>query len=345
MYSMKVLFDKLWENKKPFVFFRTPGANQITLYYQEDNSLHLDNGFSKEGFVMRPFKITKEVVCIPARQQKKFSIPKPKVFERKRPYFLEDQSQKATHAQWVSQALQEIQKGQLKKVVVSQKITVGQAIEDHLSFFLRLIHSHPNALVYFWHHPHTGTWVGATPERLLSANKKKYQTMALAGTLPYTLGEANWGEKERVEQQLVVDAILQGLKKIIPRDAIRCSPRYSKRAGHLYHLCTDIHFSASSRTVAELVRVLHPTPAVGGYPKEVSLQFIAQTEDYDRSYYSGILGPLGKDKKELFVNLRCAEIKKDKIDLYVGGGITEASQIELEWQELIGKSKALLRWL
>ena len=84
---------------------------------------------------MRPFKITKEVVCIPARQQKKFSIPKPKVFEQKRPYFIKDQSQKASHAQWVSQALQEIQKGQLKKVVVSQKITVGQAIEDHLSFF------------------------------------------------------------------------------------------------------------------------------------------------------------------------------------------------------------------
>ena len=45
------------------------------------------------------------------------------------------------------------------------KITVGQAIEDHLSF-LGLIHSHPNALVYFWHHPRTGTWVGATPELL-----------------------------------------------------------------------------------------------------------------------------------------------------------------------------------
>ena len=111
MYSMKVLFDELWENKKPFVFFRTPGANQITLYCQEDSSLHFDNGFSKEGFVMRPFKITKEVVCIPARQQKKFSIPKPKVFEQKRPYFIKDQSQKASHAQWVSQALQEIQKG------------------------------------------------------------------------------------------------------------------------------------------------------------------------------------------------------------------------------------------
>src|SRR6202021_687877 len=92
-----------------------------------------------------------------------------------------------------------------------------------------------------------------------------------------------------------------------------------------------------------LVSELHPTPAVCGIPLNDATQFIKETEGYDRGYYTGFLGPCNMDgKTELYVNLRCAELFADCINLYVGGGITKDSIPENEWEETEMKSKTLL---
>ena len=96
------------------------------------------------------------------------------------------------------------------------------------------------------------------------------------------------------------------------------------------------------RTYSELIQNLHPTPAVGGLPKAASLDFIQTHENYDRRFYSGVLGPIGSRVKEVFVNLRCGEIQNQQLNLYVGGGVTAASQVEKEWRELMRKSETLL---
>lgn len=72
-------------------------------------------------------------------------------------------------------------------------------------------------------------------------------------------------------------------------------------------------------------------------------QFIKGTERYDRKYYTGFLGPCNMDSKtNLFVNLRCAEVFSDSVNLYIGGGITKDSKPEKEWEETELKSKTLL---
>ncbi|HXB11581.1 MAG TPA: chorismate-binding protein, partial [Bacteroidia bacterium] len=60
-------------------------------------------------------------------------------------------------------------------------------------------------------------------------------------------------------------------------------------------------------------------------------------------YYTGYLGPYNIDgKAELFVNLRCAEVFNDSVNIYVGGGITSDSVAEKEWDETVMKSQTLL---
>ena len=71
--------------------------------------------------------------------------------------------------------------------------------------------------------------------------------------------------------------------------------------------------------MALLVQELHPTPAVGGLPKDIAVDYILAHEDYDRAYYTGYLGPFSNGKQaNLFVNLRCATVFDDTIRLFTG---------------------------
>ena len=100
--------------------------------------------------------------------------------------------------------------------------------------------------------------------------------------------------------------------------------------------------------LAQLLNKLHPTPAVCGLPKETAKNFILEHEGYDRSFYTGFLGEInlnsGGEKSantHLFVNLRCMELFEDKAVLFVGGGITNDSNNEKEWEETVAKSSTM----
>ena len=88
--------------------------------------------------------------------------------------------------------------------------------------------------------------------------------------------------------------------------------------------------------------MLHPTPAVCGLPKEEAKQFILDNELYNRDFYTGFLGELNlKGQTNLYVNLRCMQLKDNRISIYVGGGITADSNAENEWEETVIKAKVM----
>jgi isochorismate synthase len=69
-------------------------------------------------------------------------------------------------------------------------------------------------------------------------------------------------------------------------------------------------------------------------PKELATEFILANEQYNRSYYAGFLGEFNsQNTTDLFVNLRCFEIEKNSVTLYVGCGITKDSSPEKEYVE------------
>ena len=98
----------------------------------------------------------------------------------------------------------------------------------------------------------------------------------------------------------------------------------------------------------DLVLLLHPTPAVGGLPKIKAINFINFIEGYNREFYAGYLGEIGyndNSKTDLYVNLRCMKIQKNKdnfeANLYIGCGITKDSIPENEWFETVNKAMTL----
>lgn len=189
--------------------------------------------------------------------------------------------------------------------------------------------------------PGVRRWIGATPETLLDCDGVSLTTMALAGTRKAG-AQGPWGQKEQEEQQIVTDYISKvfrdkGLEPII-------GERFSRKAGQVEHLCTPISLKVGSANgrLAEILSALHPTPAVGGYPKELAMEWIRRVEPHERRYYGGYLGPMFGEHVRLFVNLRCMEVDDSRLRLYVGGGLTDKSDPKSEWKETEEKAQTLL---
>ncbi|MBC6605255.1 chorismate-binding protein [Hymenobacter sp. BT188] len=251
----------------------------------------------------------------------------------------------AEYTALVRRGVAAIEQGEVQKVVSSR--ATRQLLPpgfDPLQAFEDLQARYPQAFVSLVSAPGAGTWLGATPEVLAEVTPEgTFRTMALAGTQPLTPGltpqKAIWRQKEIEEQALVARYIVSCFKQLRLREYDEIGPR-TVVAGELLHLRTD--FAVHLRQVpfpslgTDMLRLLHPTSAVGGMPRQAALDFLQQYEGYDRAYYSGFLGPVNLPQAgvaRLFVNLRCMQLRPTEAILYAGTGLTIDSDPEREWEE------------
>ncbi|WP_241244360.1 chorismate-binding protein [Flagellimonas marinaquae] len=341
--------DTIWskvgeslEKGLPFALYRKPDAAQIYGVFQSSKDLNVTKDFTESGFVFAPFDKTDKAILvqpdafwtaeyIPGKSQNTAS-------------FSLDESGKEAHLQLVKRGIAEIKKGRLQKVVLSRKMEVPIS-QSPLGIFKTLLNTYPSAFGYLFHHPEIDTWCGATPETLVKVQNRQLRTMSLAATLPHIeTEEPQWGEKEIQEQQMVSEYI--GDKLAHAMEVLEIDEAESVRAGNLWHLRSEVRGTMLPNIkVREVIKALHPTPAVCGIPTGEAQLFIASNENYERTYYTGFLGELNlaqDGETALFVNLRCMELKGDRAFIFVGGGITEASDPESEWVETQNKSKTML---
>ncbi|MFV8443061.1 isochorismate synthase [Flavobacterium sp. LB2P44] len=337
----------------PFVLYRKPNNIKVVGFFQNNDHLYFAENFEETGFVFAPFEGS-QMILIPKNQSVKWEtlITSCKEKDDTEIIYSENDQAKVHFEILVQKGVDAIAKGTLKKVVLSRKEIVDLSVFDLVSIFEKLIEKYPTAFCYCWFHPKIGLWMGATPERLLKSNNNTFYTMALAGTQKIkNTTEVVWKKKEIEEQQFVTDFILNNLKNLTSEVAV--SSPYTLQAGTLAHIKTDIEgIINENSSLNTLVSVLHPTPAVCGLPKEAAKEFIIENEGYDREYYTGFLGELNKEgfhkeelKSDLYVNLRCMQIKDQQAYLYVGCGITKDSIPDKEWKESVYKSMTMKKIL
>jgi len=253
---------------------------------------------------------------------------------------------KREYLSYIRQIIKEIGTTSLEKVVLSRVINVDD-IKPYgsIGLFIELCRKYPNAFVFFFYSPGVGLWLGATPETLMLNKNTRYRIISLAGTVkwqPELTFTQLWNSKELEEQQMVTDFV----KKVIDESGITgydVKGPETLRAGNMAHLRTIFRFESEDPGLIDpLIDKLHPTPAVCGLPQDMSREVIALTEIYDRTYYTGFLGPVCNDSFSLFVNLRCLQYTKKGVQLFVGGGLTKDSQPEAEWEETEMKAQTLL---
>lgn len=238
-----------------------------------------------------------------------------------------------------------IEAGTVRKVVSSRAVRRPLPAEfDALAAFEDLQARYPNAFVSLVSAPGVGTWLGATPEVLAEIDDQHvFRTMALAGTQPLLPGmkpaTARWAGKDLEEHAMVARYIVNCFKQLRLREYDEQGPRTAV-AGQLLHLRTDFAVQLDEVPFptlgTDMLRLLHPTPAVGGVPKQPALDFLRRHEGYDRAYYAGFLGPVNLPDAgvaRLYVNLRCLQLRLDEAILYAGTGLTIDSDPAREWQE------------
>ncbi|QNR23759.1 chorismate-binding protein [Croceimicrobium hydrocarbonivorans] len=247
----------------------------------------------------------------------------------------------------LDQSIQALQNGEGAKVVIS-RLYPAQTKWSPIQVLERMDALYPQATVYLFSHPEAGTWLGASPENLLSLDEGNLEIASLAGTRKWEERDT-FTAKEREEQAIVSRSIIDLLKAQNNIEAIEGGNTEIKKAGNLAHLYNAIQAKAGTSFKPEsFVKELHPTPAVGGSPKGWAIDFILKNELYDRRFYTGYFGwsHLERSSAQFWVNLRCAEYNGlHNLNLYVGGGITAQSQAMDEWKETEAKAQTILKAL
>jgi len=348
---LKKLIYKAIENDFPFVLYRLPQSGHLQLIIQNEIKVFYSRIFEEQGFVFAPFDSNQETILFPFSKSNlhQFEIEKQDIINKFKDHSdhksTDNTIEKENHINLVHKTIDFIKTGSVEKIVISRKLPIvlnDESLEFKLKTFLSLVLNHPEAMVYWWQHPKIGVWMGASPEKFISISDYKLKTMALAGTQVYK-DQLVWQKKEKEEQAIVVKFIKKQLKKFC--SAWTESKPYTKKAGHLAHICTEMEGNLKSDSnLYEILTLLHPTPAVCGTPQKIAKHFIIENEGYNRKFYTGFLGIIDSlHNTELYVNLRCMEWKKNIINLYIGGGIIAESIAEKEWDETVNKSKVMER--
>ncbi len=352
---------------RPYAAFRLPNKNYYEFFCGKPETLqHLEPTFTDlpKGFVFAPFESAEKVFYFESDFEILFdehqivmsgNFSEEKISEtsgiKKKYYTKNHAAQKnADYRDIVSRAVEEIAAGKMTKIVLSRfdERPLPPDFSLHKAF-KNLLALYPAAFVCLLSTPENGTWLCATPELLVSHDENDiFSTVALAGTQIYTgtsLKEFAWRDKEIEEQALVSRYIINCFKKIRLREYEEIGPR-TFNAGNLVHLCS--HFSVNTKNtcfpdlISVMCRLLHPTSAVCGMPKDEAKLFIKAHENYDRELYSGFLGAIyGQNRLSLFVHLRCMQVFENEARLYAGAGITADSDPEKEWLETENKLKTV----
>jgi isochorismate synthase len=336
-----------WSENQDVLFLE----GEIILTFSEDNKFrNADNLLGEEHTEVRKLVQLAESL---AKEEPAHSENIPLLFPK-----IDDTDSRTRFKRTVELAVNAIRQNKFKKVVLSRTKDLRYS-EDFqpAKAFSKLVKVYPHAFISLVNLPEQNElWLGASPEVLVQQNANGiFKTMSLAGTqnAKNEAGELipkydiRWGEKEIEEQALVSRYIVECFKKIRLREYTETGPK-TILAGNLYHLRTDFEVDTLALLFPELasvmLKLLHPTSAVCGVPKFPSLNFISEIEGYDRSFYSGFLGPVqvGGDSN-LFVNLRTVRFKDGEATFFAGAGITEDSIPEDEWKETELKCDTLLK--
>ncbi|EKF8761058.1 isochorismate synthase [Staphylococcus pseudintermedius] len=194
-------------------------------------------------------------------------------------------------------------------------------------------------------------FISQTPEQLFKVTNGMLSTKAVAGTIPRTHNEAQdqarinallKNEKNLIEHGIVVESILEDIRPFIQYADYNREPQVLKN-DHLYHLYTEIGGPLAHKSYIELIDDLHPTPALGGYPKARALEYIEAHEFGARGLYGAPVGMIDMyDDCEFIVAIRSMLMNHQQALLFAGAGIVKDSDAAEEVAETALKFKPMM---
>lgn len=255
----------------------------------------------------------------------------------------------------IQRTLSEIDAGVFDKVVLARETTFEANRRIDPVLLLKSMAENYSHCYHFCFNPIPERgFIGLSPERLYKRLSTYIETEALAGTTArgkelnedeYLKSSLMNNIKERREHEIVVNMLKTNMERLCSTYEYDEHPKIISLPT-VHHLYT--HFEGILHPTVEdedILEQLHPTPAIGGYPRGSALEWIKQEEPLDRGIYSGPVGWISYSSAEFCVGIRSALLQENKISLYSGAGIVKGSQAEAEWNELEYKIMGYLKVL
>lgn len=355
---LKESIQRLLDSGRPFALFRYPQSECTELILQDHDDVTILKKSDKNiyGFVFAPFHLTDDCPAILIRPDihaigweqiamvscRLSQSTETTVDFHHRKCETSNVNESSSYDAYFEDATERIRKGELKKIVLSycqEEQGRYHLYGKEAEIFLSALTAYPNSMVSLIRTSRSGCWIGSTPETLLQRKDDRWSTMALAGTR--TQEEGDWDSKNLAEQDIVTQYVKDVLQQL-GADVVM-GENSTMHTGNLMHIRTDINFQfATKKDTLDVLKALHPTPAVCGMPQQNAFQAILSHEGESRYYFSGYLGVIkGNEEAHIFVNLRCAHICKEATHYHAGGGITAQSQLQNEKNEIQNKLNTL----
>ncbi|WP_188453989.1 isochorismate synthase [Virgibacillus oceani] len=248
--------------------------------------------------------------------------------------------------QWkniVRLATEEIKQNEAEKIVLAREMRLKLSKKAEITAILsNFITSQTNCYIFAFEHGND-CFVGATPERLVKLENKQLLSTCLAGTAPRGKTKSEdvkisqallHDSKNREEHDFVVKMIKEAIKNYCTDIQIPNEPIIYPLK-NLQHLFTPVKATLQNGySIFDIIKQLHPTPALGGVPKETSLAFIREHEQMDRGWYGAPIGWLDRNQNgEFAVAIRSGLIQGDEASLFAGCGVVKDSDPEAEYEE------------
>ena len=225
---------------------------------------------------------------------------------------------------------------QVNKVVLSRLIDIATDKQiDSSALMERLIAQNPASFNFHVPLEDGGVLLGASPELLLRKEGAHFSSLPLAGSAA--------SEKDRHEHDLVTQAMKTILEPRSHHLTMPASPQLITTPT-LWHLATPVEGDArENENALTLACLLHPTPALSGFPHQAAKELIAELEPFDRELFGGIVGWCDSEGNgEWVVTIRCARLHQNTVRLFAGAGIVPASSPVGEWRETGVKLSTML---
>ncbi|MCF3943482.1 isochorismate synthase [Oceanobacillus alkalisoli] len=243
----------------------------------------------------------------------------------------------------VKEATKEMKEKRAEKIVLAREVRLTFTEEVNITQVLEELH-HTQANSYIFAFESEGDcFIGATPERMVKVEKNQLLSTCLAGTAPRGKTKAEdeqigyellHDKKNRDEHEFVVKMIKEAILKTCTDVNIPSKPVLHplKNLQHLYTPVTGR--LKESYSIFDVIKDLHPTPALGGTPTEESLAYIREHELLDRGWYGAPIGWIDSNQNgEFAVAIRCGLIQADAASLFAGCGVLADSDPEMEFEE------------
>lgn len=262
-------------------------------------------------------------------------------------HYKETSDDKADWNRLMNAIADSISRGEMTKVVSSREVEfTSETPYNVASILANLVDNNPNCFI-FGYEKDGRTFVGASPEILVRHRGSEILSYALAGTAPkdgpnaWTKEQLLTNEKNLVEHNIVLDRIVNTMKQITPD--VTVGETGIMELSHLYHLRTIIIAKDSTKSLVEWAKILHPTPALGGEPREKALALLQEYESHERGMYAAPFGFM-KDMGDgiVVVAIRSALIMDNVLYAYAGCGVVADSDADEEYAETNNKMRTIL---